>query len=68
MPIIRIYTGPSYVECVTPECSIMTDRLKRIILFAVTAVPLSPVRLAKRWEWQKGTSWQKSGSTQWRRR
>ena len=33
----------------------MTDRLKRIILFAVTAVPLTPVRLAKRREGQKDT-------------
>ena len=47
----------------------MTDRLKRIILFAVTAVPLSPVRLAKRWEWQKNrsTSWKKSGDVKWPR-
>lgn len=44
----------------------MTDRLKRIILFAITAVPLSPVRVAKRWEWQKdkAKTWQKSGSVQ----
>lgn len=44
----------------------MTDRLKRIILFAVTAVPLTPVRMAKRWEWQKGKTrtWQKSGNVQ----
>ncbi|MFN8679290.1 MAG: hypothetical protein U0Z70_23105 [Thermomicrobiales bacterium] len=47
----------------------MTDRLKRLILFAVTAVPLTPVRAAKRWEWQKRTSrtWQKSGRAQWPR-
>ena len=48
----------------------MNDRLKRIILFAVTAVPLSPVRVAKRWEWQKGKSrtWQKTGSAHWPRK
>lgn len=46
----------------------MNDRLKRIILFAVTAVPLTPVRVAKRWEWQKGKSVQKSGSMQWPRK
>ena len=48
----------------------MTDRLKRLILFAVTAVPLTPVRVAKRWEWQKdkGKSWQKSGRAQWPRK
>ncbi len=46
----------------------MTDRLKRIILFAVTAVPLTPVRVAKRWERQKEKRWQKSGSVQWPRR
>lgn len=46
----------------------MADRLKRIILFAVTAVPLTPVRVAKRWEWQKGKSWQKSGNVQWPRK
>ena len=48
----------------------MNDRLKRIILFAVTAVPLTPVRVAKRWEWQKGKSstWQKSGNVQWPRK
>ena len=45
----------------------MTNRLKRIILFAVTAVPLSPVRVAKCWEWQKGKgkTWQKAGRAQW---
>ena len=48
----------------------MTDRLKRIILFAVTAVPLSPVRMEKRWEWQKGKgkTWQKAGGAQWPRK
>lgn len=43
----------------------MTDRLKRIILFAVTAVPLTPVRVAKNWQWQKEKRWQKSRSAQW---
>ena len=45
----------------------MTNRLKRIILFAVTAVPLTPVRVAKRREGQQdnGKRWQqKSGSVQ----
>jgi hypothetical protein len=47
----------------------MPDRLKRLILFAVTAVPLTPVRVAKRWEWQKGKkTWQKTGSVQWPRK
>jgi hypothetical protein len=48
----------------------MPDRLKRIILFAVTAVPLTPVRMAKRWDWQKdkSKSWQKTGSVQWPRK
>ena len=48
----------------------MADHLKRIILFAVTAVPLTPVRVAKRWEWQKGKirTWQKSGTAQWPRK
>lgn len=46
----------------------MTDRLKRLILFAVTAVPLTPVRVTKDWKWQKGKSWQKSGSAQWPKR
>jgi hypothetical protein len=47
----------------------MTDRLKHIILFAVTAVPLTPVRVAKGWKWQKEkrSTWQKSGSVQWPR-
>lgn len=43
----------------------MPDHLKRAILFALTAVPLTPVRVAKRWEWQKGKSWQKAGRAQW---
>jgi hypothetical protein len=49
---------------------LMTGRLKRLILFAVTSVPLTPVRVAKRWEWQKdkGKRWQKSGSVQWPRK
>jgi hypothetical protein len=44
----------------------MTSRLKRLILFAVTAVPLTPVRVVKRREWQKdkGTSAEKNGSVQ----
>ena len=46
----------------------MTDRLKRLVLFVVTAVPLTPVRAAKRWEWQKSKTWQKSGSVQWPRK
>lgn len=48
----------------------MTDRLKRLILFVVTAVPLTPVRAAKRWEWQKDKTrtWQKSGSVRWPQR
>jgi hypothetical protein len=33
----------------------MTDRLKRIFFFAVTALPLTPVRLAKRREGQQDT-------------
>ena len=50
----------------------MTDRLKRAILFVITAIPLTPVRVAKRWEWQKDktrtSTWQKSGSVQWPRK
>jgi hypothetical protein len=50
----------------------MTTRLKRLILFAVSSVPLTPVRVAKRWEWQKDkgktSSWQKSGSVRWPRK
>jgi hypothetical protein len=44
----------------------MTNRLKRLILFAVTAVPLTPVRVAKRREGpkDKGTSAEKNGSVQ----
>lgn len=45
----------------------MTDRLKRAILFVVTAIPLTPVRVAKSLKWQKEKRWQKSGSAQWPR-
>ncbi len=46
----------------------MTDRLKRLIIFAITSVPLTPVRAAKRWEWQKEKRWHKSGNVQWPRK
>lgn len=48
--------------------STFANRLKRAVLFAVTAVPLTPVRAARRWEWQRGKRWQKTGSAQWPRR
>ncbi|MCA9876768.1 MAG: hypothetical protein KC442_03270 [Thermomicrobiales bacterium] len=44
------------------------NRLKRAICFAVTAVPLTPVRWSRRWEWRQAKTWQKTGSAQWPRR